>query len=153
MRAFCWLLVVGLALITPRWAEAAEADLWCLTGTSSTGAPIFLPASATNPCPINVTAYASVTYAAPTTGSVSSSATIVAVPGQKVTKVCNTTASGGGNIWLNPNGGTAVSQAGDEAAAGGGCVIYGTKVLNPNGNIITGVSDSGTATYTITVGN
>ena len=38
---------------------------------------------------------------------------------------------------------------GNEAAAGGGCVIYGT----PLANIITGVSDSGTATYTVTRGN
>ena len=92
---------------------------------------------------------AKVTYLAPSTGSVSTTATIVAVPGGKVTKVCNTTASGGGNIWLNPSGGTAVSQAGDEAAAAGGCVIYGTPLANP----ITGVSDSGTATYTVTRGN
>ena len=90
-----------------------------------------------------------VTYLAPATGSVSVSATLVSVPGGKVTKVCNTTAPGGGNIWLNPSGGTAVASAGDEAAAGGGCVIYGT----PLANIITGVSDSGTATYTVTRGN
>lgn len=32
-------------------AWAAEADLFCLTGTSSTGAPIFVPASTTTPCP------------------------------------------------------------------------------------------------------
>ena len=97
--------------------------------------------------------YAPVNYAAPTTGSVSTTTTIVQTPGAKVTKICNTTATGGGNIWLNPNGGTAVSQKGDEAAAGGGCVIYGSQVLNSNGNIITGVSDSGTATYTVTLGN
>lgn len=102
----------------------------------------FAPASAQNVPSV-------VTYLAPLTGSVSATATIVAVPGGKVTKVCNTTATGGGNIWLNPSGGTASAQAGDEAAAGGGCVIYGTPLANP----ITGVSDSGTATYTVTRGN
>lgn len=90
-----------------------------------------------------------VNYLTPSTGSVTVSATVVSVPGGKVTKVCNTTASGGGNIWLNPSGGTAVVGAGDEAAAGGGCVIYGTPLSFP----ITGVSDSGTATYTVTRGN
>lgn len=95
----------------------------------------------------------SVNYSAPTTGSVSASATIVSVPGNKVTKVCNTTAAGGGNIWLNPAGGTATTSSGDEATAGGGCVIYTGAVKNQTGNIITGISDSGTATYTVTVGN
>ena len=94
-----------------------------------------------------------VTYSPPATGSVSSSATIVSVPGNKVTKVCNTTAGGGGNIWLNPSGGTATTSSGDEAAAGGGCIQYNGLVRNGNGGIITGVSDSGTATYTVTVGN
>lgn len=101
----------------------------------------------------------SVNYIAPTTGSVSSSATIVTVPGNKVTKICNTTAAGGGNIWLNPAGGTATTANGDEAAVApastqpGGCVIYTGRVKNANGDIITGISDSGTATYTITIGN
>ena len=94
-----------------------------------------------------------VTYPPPTTGSVSSSAMIVSVPGNKVTKVCNTTAAGGGNIWLNPSGGTATTLSGDEATAGGGCIQYNGLVRNGNGGILTGVSDSGTATYTVTVGN
>lgn len=94
-----------------------------------------------------------VNYSAPTTGNVSTTATIVAVPGNKVTKICNTTASGGGNIWLNPSGATATTSSGDEATAGGGCVIYTGRVKNANGDIITGVSDSGTAAYTVTVGN
>jgi hypothetical protein len=96
-----------------------------------------------------------VTWQAPTTGTVSSSATIVATPGGKATTVCNTTASGGGNIWLNPNGGTAVVGAGHEAGvaqsstAMGGCVVYGTPLAHP----ITGVCDSGTCSYTVTRGN
>jgi|ERR1700733_968286 len=96
-----------------------------------------------------------VTYAPPTSSTVSSSATIVARPGLKVTKVCNTTPSGGGNIWLNPSGGTATSGTGDEAAVTqtsggqGGCVIYSGRVATP----ITGVCDSGTCSYTVTVGN
>lgn len=94
-----------------------------------------------------------VTYSPPVTGSVTSSATIVSVPGNKVTKICNTTAGGGGNIWLNPSGNAATTSSGDEAAAGGGCVIYTGLVRNGNGGIITGISDSGTATYTVTVGN
>ena len=94
-----------------------------------------------------------VNYSAPTNSSVTSSATIVSNPGAKITKICNTTVSGGGNIWLNPNGGTATTSAGDEAQSGGGCVIYTGKVKNSNGDIITGVSDSGTATYSITIGN
>ena len=94
-----------------------------------------------------------VSYSAPTTGSVTTTATIVSVPGNQVTKVCNTTAVGGGNIWLNPAGGTATTSSGDEATAGGGCIQYNGLVRNGNGGIITGVSDSGTATYTVTVGN
>lgn len=96
-----------------------------------------------------------VTYAAPTSATVSSSATVVARPGLKVTKICNTTSVGGGNIWLNPSGGTATTGTGDEAAVTqasggqGGCVIYGGKVAAA----ITGVCDSGTCNYTVTVGN
>jgi hypothetical protein len=100
-----------------------------------------------------------VSYSTPTTGSVSSSATLVAVPGLKITQICNTTALGGGNIWLNPAGGTATVGAGNEAAVTqisggmGGCVTYSGQVRNTNGNIITGVCDSGTCNYTLTVGN
>ena len=93
------------------------------------------------------------TYPAPTTGSVSTSTTIVTTPGAQMTKICDTTAAGGGNIWLNPSGGTAVAQTGDEAQAGGGCIIYSGPVQNTNSNHITGVSDSGTATFTVTLGN
>lgn len=143
-------LLLLLALLFPAYAHAAEADLYCLTGTSTTGAPIFQPASPTTPCP---SGYPSVTYSPPTTGSVTTTKTIVAIPGSKVTQICNTTASGGGNIWLNPGGSTATTGAGQEATAGGGCITYSGAVLNANGNIITGVSDSGTATYTITTGS
>lgn len=102
-----------------------------------------------------------ISWSAPTTGTVSATATIVAKPGRKITKICNTTASGGGNLWLNPDGGTATSGSGDEAGVAqsatsqGGCVIYGGQVINAdnNGNIITGVCDTGTCTYTVTVGN
>jgi hypothetical protein len=96
---------------------------------------------------------AAVNYPAPATGSVSTTATVVATPGAKVTKICNTTAAGGGNIWLNASGAAAASGTGDEATAGGGCVTYTGKVTNLNGNIITGASDGGTATYTVTTGN
>lgn len=94
-----------------------------------------------------------VNYPSPTTGSVTVTKTIVAISGSKVTQVCNTTASGGGNIWLNPGGGAASSGSGPEAAAGGGCVTFTGSILNQNGNILTGISDSGTATYTVTTGN
>lgn len=97
-------------------------------------------------------AHAQVLYPQPTTGTVSTAATIVTTPGKKVTKVCNTTASGGGNIWLNPSGGTPSAGLGDEVAPGG-CVSYNGTVANANSNAITGISDSGTASYTITIGN
>jgi hypothetical protein len=45
-------ITLGLALLAGR-AFAAEADLYCQTGTSPSGAPIWKPASAANPC--NVT--------------------------------------------------------------------------------------------------
>ena len=44
----CAFLLLGISGA----ARAAEADLYCQTGTSSTGFPIFQPASATNPCPV-----------------------------------------------------------------------------------------------------
>jgi hypothetical protein len=44
--------VVGVPS-APAEAAAGEADLYCLTGTSSTGNPIFQPWSAANPCPPN----------------------------------------------------------------------------------------------------
>lgn len=96
-----------------------------------------------------------VTYAAPTSGTVSTSAVIVARPGLKVTKICNKTAAGGGNIFLDPSGGTVMAGTGDEAGVTqvsggqGGCVIYSGRVASP----ITGVCDSGTCSYTVTVGN
>lgn len=97
----------------------------------------------------------SVTYPAPATGSIgSSSATIVTTPGAQFTRICDTSPAGSGNLWLNPNGSAAVAQAGDEAFAGGApCVVYGGPVVNTNGNIITAISDNGTVTYSVTVGN
>ncbi len=92
---------------------------------------------------------ASINYASSTTGSVSTTATIVATPGAKSTTICNTTASGGATIWLEPHGDTAVIGQGFPASSGNGCVIFGTALVNA----ITAVSSTGTATYTVTLGN
>lgn len=49
-------LLPALALAVALWHSparaATEADIYCLTGTSSTGAPLWLPASTATPCPI-----------------------------------------------------------------------------------------------------
>lgn len=137
-------LAVGLP--TTYGGNAIGAVLLWLNG-SGNGVAV----SSTNPLPTVETPVA-VTYVAPAASSVgTSSATIVAVPGAKLTKICNK--STGGNLWLNPSGATAVPGAGDEAQAGGGCVTYSGGVLNANGNVITGISDNGTLNYTVTVGN
>jgi hypothetical protein len=48
-----WLL--ALALLFPASALAAESDTYWLGGTSSTGVPIFIPVSPTNPMPVTGT--------------------------------------------------------------------------------------------------
>ena len=48
-------VVLLLAVLAPWQAMASEADVYCLTGTSSTGAPAWAPASARQPCPIGGT--------------------------------------------------------------------------------------------------
>lgn len=150
-----------------RWVFAALLIFWagCASAQTQTGViPGYMSPAGQGGCPSTNACFvpygssvptgpSAVTYAAPTTGTVTTTATLVAVPGAKVTKICNTTASSGGNIWLNPSGGTAVVGSGDEAQAGGGCVTYTGAVVNANGNIITGVSDSGSATYTVTKGS
>lgn len=45
------LVVLGLCLWPLVQAVAATADLYWLGGTSSTGAPLFIPVTATNPLP------------------------------------------------------------------------------------------------------
>lgn len=47
-------LAVLAILLLPGLAHAAEADVYCQTGTSATGVPTFAPASASQPCPITV---------------------------------------------------------------------------------------------------
>lgn len=45
----------ALALAVTLWqspARAQTSNIYCLTGTGSTGFPIWLPDSATNPCPV-----------------------------------------------------------------------------------------------------
>ena len=48
-----FLAVLGLWLAKP--ARGAESDIYCLTGTSSTGAPAWAPASSGKPCPVTAT--------------------------------------------------------------------------------------------------
>lgn len=51
-------------------ARAADMNVWCLTGTGSTGGPIWQPASAANPCPVSATVTASIGgFTAASTGS------------------------------------------------------------------------------------
>lgn len=45
-------LILAMASLWSGETWAIEADLYCQTGTSSTGFPIFQPASAANPCPV-----------------------------------------------------------------------------------------------------
>jgi hypothetical protein len=46
------LILILFLLLLPVTAMATEADVYCLTGTTSTGAPNWQPASTTNPCPM-----------------------------------------------------------------------------------------------------
>lgn len=98
--------------------------------------------------PISV-APLSINYAAPTAGTVSATATVVATPGGKTTTVVNATAANGGTLWLNPNGTSAVSGQGIPVAPGNGSANFGT----PLANAITGTCSTGTCSYTVTLGN
>lgn len=57
MTRFAWALVIVVAFVGGMVSYptiqgfAAEADIYWLGGTSSTGAPIFIPASSSNPVP------------------------------------------------------------------------------------------------------
>lgn len=49
-----WLAIALVTLLSGA-ARAVEADIYCMTGTSSTGAPIFVPAGSVSPavpCPV-----------------------------------------------------------------------------------------------------
>jgi len=53
MRALAVLaLLVTLAAFARPAAAQSSVAMWCQTGTTSTGAPIYQPASAANPCPV-----------------------------------------------------------------------------------------------------
>lgn len=93
----------------------------------------------------------STAYSASSAGSVTTTATVVPTPGGKSTNICNATAGGGGTLWLELSGGTASIGQGIPVAPQG-CALLG-PLTNANGNIITGVSGSGTVSYTVTLGN
>lgn len=63
-------LLIGLLVFSfPGISAAAEADVYCQTGTSSTGFPIFQPASSTNPCPMTGTVTSSAKPFTPVAGA------------------------------------------------------------------------------------
>lgn len=90
-----------------------------------------------------------VNYAPSTSGSVSSSATIVSAPGNKSTTIVNTTGSGGATLWIEPSGQTAAVGRGLPAVAGDGAVVLGSGLVNP----ISAICTTGTCTYTVILGN
>lgn len=119
------------------------------TGTTSGGLTA-VPMPVTIPAGFPITVIPPViNYAAPTAGTVSTTATIVPTPGAKTTTVVNVTASGGGTLWLNPNGGAAVSGQGIPVASGNVIATFGTSLTNP----ISAVCSTGTCSYTVTLGN
>ena len=74
------LILTLLGVFLPSMAWGAEADLYCLTGTSATGTPIFQQASATNPCPVTATIAAGATFLAGARTAVVGSQFGLAVP-------------------------------------------------------------------------
>lgn len=143
-----WLMASGVS-VAQTLPPTQGVGEWWWNGSA------WVPTSAANPLPVAGTfsaGSASVAYAASTTGTVTTSATIVAAPGVKSTNICNTTVAGGGTLWLELSGGTAVISQGIPIAAGNNCGFFG-PLTNANGNIIKAVSDLGTISFTITLGN
>jgi hypothetical protein len=139
-------LLAGLLL--PGVAIAAEADVYCLTGTSSTGNQTFAPASAAQPCPVSgsiTVAPAVSTYqgtlsvtasAAISTLTLSNSTTFPTAIGKMV--IINAGANTAYICWF---GGTCSATGGSEPlAAGASDTIYlGAATTSP-----TAFSTSGT---------
>jgi hypothetical protein len=141
-----WLLVAGLVGLAGA-ARAAESDVYCQTGTSSTGSPIFQPASQTNPCPVTSSGSGggSVTYAAPPSASVgTTSAVLIAAGTYKQVIQIQTLPSGTCDVFFNPAGGTAIAGQGAaaEAPSGGGSFLFSATgpVPLPTGNL-TAITD------------
>ena len=76
-----FLVTLLLLIFCATAARAAESDQYCLTGTGSTGEPIWLPNSTANPCPSNAQFTGSVT-ATTTATAASSPPTVSAGTGQ-----------------------------------------------------------------------
>lgn len=130
----------------------AEADAFALTGTSSTGVPIFQPVSATNPMPVTavgtvVIADKTIVWIAPTTATITASGTVVAA-GPNVSIISNASTSGG-TLTLNLFGGTAVANVGVPLAPGQNIAIMG----QPTATAITGICSSGTCIVGIQSGS
>lgn len=70
--------LVGLSTFTLDINQgfAAEADLYCQTGTSSTGAPLFQAVSSTNPCPVVASVTVTPSGTTVVTGTVAVSGTV-----------------------------------------------------------------------------
>ncbi len=147
--AAAWAFIPLLAWAVVTYHDAAgnsiggSVILWLDSGN------VAVPTSSAKPMPV-AASYPTTVWAAPATGSQgASSGTIVTAPGAKVTIICNTTAATGGVLWLNLAGGTASNNTGLPVPPGGGC-----KILGPTtSSIITGISSSGTVTYTTQKGS
>ena len=90
-----------------------------------------------------------ITWGAPVTGTAAqSSVTIVSSPGVNDTLICNTTAIGGGTLWLNLSGGTAVANAGLPI------VPTDCKTTGPlAATSLNGISSAGTISFSVEAGN
>lgn len=101
------LIAVLALLFLPLAAKAQQgASIYCLTGTSSTGAPLWQPDSTANPCPVTGTVTGTVTAApVPVTSSASAavetSHVISAVPATMHGILITTGATAGFLLLLN----------------------------------------------------
>lgn len=130
-----WILPLAMLVSLPAMAQPV------IPGCPTPGS---IPCTAINGnWPVTITVAAKpVTWIAPTSGTLTASATVVTA-GPTVSIITNTTASGGGTLTLNLFGGTSVDNVGIPLVPGQSVSIYG----QPTGTAITGKCSTGTCAF------
>lgn len=151
-----WLLralpvVLGLCLWPLAHAHAAEADVYCATGTPGPG--YWQPASATNPCPVNATVSASIIALTSTNLSSTISVTNTFQSIQVSTvgrKGCTVQNNGNNTMWIffGPIGSaTAVTSFQLLPGTPVSCAVGGLGVLTDQVSITGTATDAFTANF------
>lgn len=137
MKAARVLCVLAALFAGAHGARAADAQLYCLTGTSSTGAPLWQPVSPSAPCPVTATVSASVAVAPLTSTNLSGTISVtntfqsiqVATAGRNG---CNIQSTGTHTQWVFFGAiGGATEAKGFQLSAGQtiSCAVGGIGVL------------------------